>query len=131
MLKRIDDEKEKQINALREKEQMFKEQQKQELHDNQIKLKIAEAKRINKQIQDKKNAEIEAIEKGYNVTFGELSSVEQPDETLKKYNDGLLICLCCSKCKVFKAYPNGYLDTYGKLNENRVNNKDICSECIM
>ena len=131
ILKQIDDEKEKQINALREKEQMFKEQQKQELHANQIKLKIAETKRINKQIQDKKNAEIEAIEKGYNVNFGELSSVEQPDETLKKYNDGLLICLCCSKCKVFKAYPNGYLDTYGKLNENRVNNKDICSECIM
>ena len=45
MLKRIDDEKEKQIHALRDKEQMLKEQQKQELRDNQIKLEIAETKK--------------------------------------------------------------------------------------
>ena len=44
---------------------------------------------------------------------------------------GLLICLCCSKCRVFKAYPNGYLDTYGRLNENRIDNKDVCSECLL
>ncbi len=31
----------------------------------------------------------------------------------------------------FKAYPNGYLDTSARLNENRTNNKDICSECLM
>jgi hypothetical protein len=45
ILKRIDDEKEKQIHALREIEQMLKEQQKQELRDNQIKLEIAEKKK--------------------------------------------------------------------------------------
>ena len=72
---------------------------------------------------DKKYSEIEAIEKGYNVSFKDrCSSVEQPDEILKKYNGGLLICLCCSKCNVMKAYPNGFLDTYGRLNENRKSN---------
>ena len=132
ILKKFDDEKEEQINASREKEKMFKEQRKQALRDNQIKLEIAETKRINKQKMDKKNSEIEAIEKGYNVAFEEgISCVEQPDETLKKYNGGLLTCLECSRCKVNKAYPNGYLDTYGRLNENRVNNKDICSECLL
>ncbi len=49
MLKRIDDEKEKQIHALRDKEQMLKEQQKQELRDNQIKLEIAETKKNTRQ----------------------------------------------------------------------------------
>ncbi len=57
------------------------------------------------------------------MSFEELLFVEQPVETLKKYNDGILICLCCSKCRAFKAYPNDYLDTYGRLN-------DICSECL-
>ena len=131
ILKKFDDEKEEQINALREKEQMSKETRKQELRDNQIKLEIAENKKRNQQRMEKQNSEIEAIEKGYDVTFGELSSVEQPDETLKQYNDGLLMCMCCDKCKVFKAYPNGFLDTYGKLNENRKDGKFLCSECLM
>jgi hypothetical protein len=30
-----------------------------------------------------------------------------------------------------KAYPNGYLDTSARLIENRTNNKDICSECLI
>ena len=33
--------------------------------------------------------------------------------------------------KKFKAYPNGFLDTYGKLNENRKDGKFLCSECLM
>jgi hypothetical protein len=130
VLKKIADDAEEQQCALREKEQLLEEKRKQELHDNKIKLEIEETKRINKQRMDKKNNEIEAIENGYNVSFGTLSCVEQPDETLKKYNGGLLTCLICSRCKIIKAYPNGFLDTYGRLNENRVDNKDICSECL-
>ena len=131
VLENFDDASEEQQCALREKEQLLEEKRKKDLHDNIIKLEIAETKRINKQRMDKKNSEIEAIEKGYNVTFeGRLSSVEQPDEILKKYNGGLLTCLICSHCNVMKAYPNGYLDTYGRLNENRTSNKDVCSECI-
>ena len=130
VLEKFDDTSDEQQCALREKEQLLEEKRKQELHDNKIKLEIEETKRINKQRMDKKNNEIEAIENGYNVSFGTLSCVEQPDETLKKYNGGLLTCLICSRCKIIKAYPNGFLDTYGRLNENRVNNKDICSECL-
>lgn len=131
VLENFDDASEEQQCALREKEQLLEEKRKKDLHDNQIKLEIAEAKRIRKQKKDKENSEIEAIEKGYNVTFeGRLSSVEQPDEILKKYNGGLLTCLICSHCNVMKAYPNGYLDTYGRLNENRTSSKDVCSECI-
>ena len=132
LLKKLDEEveKEEQQCALREREQALEEKRQKELSENQIKLDIAERKKKNKERMDKKNREIDAIEKAYNVSFGELSSVEQPDERLKQYNDGLLICLCCSQCRVFKAYPNNYLDTYGRLNENRTNDKDICSECV-
>ena len=132
VLETFDDASEEQQCALREKEQLLEEKRKKDLYDNKIKLEIAETKRLNKQRMDKKNSEIEAIEKGYNVTFeGRLSSVEQPDEILKKYNGGLLTCLICSHCSVMKAYPNGYLDTYGRLNENRINDKDVCTECLM
>jgi hypothetical protein len=131
MLKNYDDDNEEQQCALREREQALEDKRQQTLRDNQIKLEVAERKRINKEKMDKKNSEIDVIEKTYNVSFGELSSVEQPIENLKKYNNGLLICLCCSKCRVFKAYPNDYLDTYGRLNENRIDNKDICSECLL
>ena len=131
MLKNYDDDKEEQLIALREREQALEDKRQQALRDNQIKLEVAERKRLNKERMDKKDREIDAIEKAYNVSFGELSSVEQPDENLMKYNGGLLISLCCSKCRVFKAYPNDYLDTYGRLNENRINNKDVCSECLM
>ena len=130
-LKNYNDEKEEQLIALREREQFLEEQRQKALRDNQIKLEVAERKKKNKERMDKKHSEIDTIEKTYNVSFGELSSVEQPIENLKKLNDGLLICLCCSKCRVFKAYPNDYLDTYGRLNENRIDNKDVCSECLL
>jgi hypothetical protein len=130
MLKNYDDDKEEQLIALREREQALEDKRQQAFRDNQIKLEVAERKRLNKERMDKKDREIDAIEKAYNVSFGELSSVEQPDEILKKYNGGLLTCLICSHCNVMKAYPNGYLDTYGRLNENRTSNKDVCNECI-
>ena len=133
LLKKLDVEMEIEAKqcAIREKEQLEEEKRKTELHEAKIKLDDEIRKKIRRERNDKKENEIEAIEKEYNVTFGELSSVEQPDETLKKYHNGLLICLCCSKCKVFKAYPNGYLDSYGRLNENRIDKKDICSECLL
>ena len=65
------------------------------------------------------------------MSFGELSSVGQPDEAFKQYNDGLLMCMCCDKCKAFKAYPNDFLDTNAKLNENRKDDKFLSSECLM
>jgi len=127
----IETEKDKERCAIREREQSEDKLRNDMMHDIPIKLVVNQAKKIRRERNDKKENEIEAIEKEYNVTFGELSSVEQPDETLKKYHNGLLICLCCSKCKVFKAYPNGYLDSYGRLNENRIDKKDICSECLL
>ena len=56
ILKKFDDEKEEQINALREKEQMSKETRKQELRDNQIKLEIAENKKRNQKRMEKQNS---------------------------------------------------------------------------
>ena len=47
---------------------MSKETRKQELRDNQIKLEIAENKKRNQQRREKQKSEIEAIEKGYDVT---------------------------------------------------------------
>jgi hypothetical protein len=47
---------------------MSKETRKQELRDNQIKLETAENKKRNQQRMEKQKSEIEAIEKGYDVT---------------------------------------------------------------
>ena len=53
ILDKFDDTSDEQQCALREKEQLLEEKWKKDLHDNQIKLEIAEAKRINKQRMDK------------------------------------------------------------------------------
>ena len=123
----IETEKDKERCAIREKEQLEEKLRNDMLHDNPIKLVINYNKKINKEKRDKKLYEIENIEKEYNILFGDHLAVEQPNEILKKYNKGFLTHLCCFKCKIIKAYPNGFVNSYNKLNEEKEN--DICTEC--
>ena len=58
-LKNYDDDKEEQLIALREREQVLEEKRQNELRNNHIKLEVAERKKQNKIKMDKKNGEID------------------------------------------------------------------------
>ena len=130
-LKKLEEEtqQEQEQCKMREKEQLEMEKRKNELHDDKIKLEIKTRKQLNTEKRNKKNSEIETIEKEYNVSFSDCLFVEQPNEILKKYNKGFLSRSCCHKCKVIKAYPNDFVDKFNNLNEERDN--DLCTECII
>lgn len=133
-------EKERQACIAREREEALKKKREDELHNKMIRQEEEERKKQNNEIRNKKLYEINMIEKEFNVSFGDnidyknkVYNVPQPDEKMKKFNNGLMTFACCHKCKVYKGYPNQFVTSYGKLTENRVvRNKEvvICADCI-
>ena len=94
-----------------------------------------ENKKINEKIKEKVHYEVSMIEKEFNVSFGDIKdykhkyyNIPQPEENMKKYNNGMMNFQKCCGCEVFKAYPNQFVNTHGILHEDKC--RLLCTECI-
>ena len=113
---------------LRDEEWLKEENRKIQIKiDNEL-LGVKTRKKDNKEKREKIDNEYKAIEDYYGISFGLYGTdkVLQPDENLKHLGNGFIIPSICKKCKIFKAYPNEFVDNKNILNEC----KEICNDCI-
>jgi hypothetical protein len=136
-IKKLDEEveKERQACIVREKEEAEKKKREQEAYEQKIKFQAIENKKVNQKLKEKKLDEIIMIEKEFNVSFGDIKdykhklyNIPQPEENMKKYNNGMMNFQICCGCGVYKAYPNQFVNTHGILHEDKC--RLLCTECI-